>query len=335
MAMVPGITFRTIDESQPGVKLAAVYAQRAQAYAAWYVQHGDAARPSAAEGLDALRLHMPELVPVYDAMLREVGAGDPVAARMFTMWKPPGAAIACSQAVLHDAERGPRLARNYDYPAELMDAVILRTTYLERVVIGVTDAVWGLCDGMNDRGLAVSLTFGGRASMGEGFGAPIVIRYLLETCDTVEDARAVLARLPSAHTHNLTLADASGGVLTAYLNPDRPPSFRRLPIAVNHQWAVESWDPVLAESTLQREWWLLRLLDDPDVDHERFLGAFLMPPLYSLAHDVGRGTVYTAAYDPAEGDITYVWPTQRLALRFEAFVEGEHEIVFPPSPPSV
>jgi predicted choloylglycine hydrolase len=254
---------------------------------------------------------------------------------MFTMWKPPGAAIACSQAVLHDAERGSRLARNYDYPAELMDAVILRTNYLERAVIGVTDAVWGLCDGMNDRGLAVSLTFGGRASMGEGFGAPIVIRYLLETCDTVEDARAVLARLPSAHTHNLTLADASGGVLTAYLNPDRPPSFRRLPIAVNHQWAVESWDPVLAESTLQREWWLLRLLDDPDVDHERFLGAFLVPPLYSLAHDVGRGTVYTAAYDPAGGDITYMWPTQRLSVRFDAFAEGEHEIVFPPSPPSV
>jgi predicted choloylglycine hydrolase len=335
MAMAPGVTFRTIAEPQPGAKLAEVYGQRAQAYAAWYLQHGDAARPSAAEGLEALRLHMPELVPVYDAMVREVGADDPVAARLFTMWKPPGAAIECSQAVLHDAERGPRLARNYDYPAELMDAVILHTAYLERAVIGVTDAVWGLCDGMNDRGLAVSLTFGGRASMGEGFGAPIVIRYLLETCDTVEEARAALTHLPSAHTHNLTLADASGGVLTAYLNPDRPPSFRRLPIAVNHQWAVESWDPVLAESTLQREWWLLRLLDDPDVDHERFLGAFLVPPLYSLAHDVGRGTVYTAAYDPAQGDITYVWPTQRVELRFDAFIEGEHEIVFPPSPPSI
>jgi predicted choloylglycine hydrolase len=335
MAMMPGITFRTIDEHRPGAKLAAVYAHRAPAYAAWYLQHGDDARPSAAEGLQALREHMPELVPVYEAIVREVGIDDPVAARMFTMWKPPGAAIACSQAVLHDAERGSRLARNYDYPAELLDAVILRSTYLERTVIGATDAVWGLCDGMNDRGLAVSLTFGGRASMGEGFGVPIVIRYLLETCDTVEEARAVLARVPCAHTHNLTLADASGGVLTAYLNPDRPPSFRRLPIAVNHQWAVESWDPVLAESTLQREWWLLRLLDDPDVDHERFLGAFLVPPLYSLAHDIGRGTVYTAAYDPAEGDITYVWPTQRLELRFDAFLEGEHEIVFPPSPPSV
>jgi predicted choloylglycine hydrolase len=335
MAMIPGATFRTIDEPAPGPKLAAVFAARAEAYAAWYLQDGDEFRPSAGEGAEALRTHMPELIPAYEAMVAEVGNHDPLAARMFTMWKPPGAAIACSQAVLSEGERGPRLVRNYDYPAELMDGVILRSALVDRQVIGVTDAVWGLCDGMNDRGLAVSLTFGGRASMGEGFGVPIVVRYLLETCDSVADARATLARLPVAHTHNLTIVDGEGDVITAYLNPDRPPSFRRLPIAVNHQWAVESWDPVLTESTLQREWWLLRLLDDPDVDHERFLGAFLVPPLYSLAHDVGRGTVYTAVYDPAEGDITYVWPTTQLPLRFDSFTEGTHEITYPPSPPSI
>lgn len=330
-----GVTFRTVDEARPGPKLAAIYAARSAAYTTWYLQEGDEARPSAAEGVEALRTHMPELVPAYEQMVQEVGDGDPLAARMFTMWRPPGAAIACSQAVLLEGDRGPRLVRNYDYPAELMDAVILRSGFGERQVIGVTDAVWGLCDGMNDRGLVVSLTFGGRASMGEGFGVPIVVRYLLETCDSVADARAVLGRIPIAHTHNLTIVDAAGHVVTAYLNPDRPPSFRRLPIAVNHQWFVESWDPVLAESTLQREWWLLRLLDDPDVDHERFLGAFLVPPLYSLAHDVGRGTVYTAAYDPTEGDVTYAWPTSQLPLRFDSFADATHEVVFPPSPSPV
>lgn len=329
-----GATFRTIDEAMPGPKLASIYALRADAYATWYLQDGDAVRPTPDEAISALHMHMPELVPAYEAMVSEVAPGDPVAARMFTMWRPPGAAIACSQAVLRDGDQGPRLVRNYDYPAELMDAVVLRTELTGRRVVGMTDAFWGLADGMNDAGLAVSLTFGGRASMGEGFGVPLVIRYLLETCATTADARVVLARMPIAHTHNLTIADASGDVITAYLNPDRPPSFRRLPIAVNHQWAVESWDPVLAESTLRREWWLLRLLDDPDVDRERFLGAFLVPPLYSLAHDIGRGTVYTAVYDPADGDITYAWPTSRLGLRIDDFTEGEHPVVYPPSPPS-
>ena len=46
MAMAPGATFRTIDESHPGSKLAAVFAARAEAYAAWYLQDGDQARPS-------------------------------------------------------------------------------------------------------------------------------------------------------------------------------------------------------------------------------------------------------------------------------------------------
>lgn len=334
MAMIPGATFRTIDEPGPGPKMAAIFAERAAAYSSWYLQDGDELRPSAAEGVDALRAHMPELVPVYQAMVREVGAKDPLAERMFTMWRPPGAAVACSQGVLQTGAHGPRLVRNYDYPAELMDGVILRSAFGDRRVIGVTDTVLGLCDGMNERGLAVSLTFGGRATMGAGFGVALVVRYLLEVCDTVQDAREVLARLPVAHTHNLTIADAEGDVLTAYLNPDRPASFRRLPIAVNHQWSVESWDPVLAESTVQREWWLLRLLDDPDVDHERFLAAFLVPPLYSLAHDIGRGTVYTAAYDPGEGDITYAWPTFRLPLRFDAFDEGTHPVTYPPSPAS-
>ena len=70
---------------------------------------------------------MPELVPATKRWCATVGDRDPIAERMFTMWCPPGAAIACSQAVLQEGGPGPRLVRNYDYPAELMDAVILRS----------------------------------------------------------------------------------------------------------------------------------------------------------------------------------------------------------------
>ena len=89
MAMIPGATFRTIDEPKPGPKMAAIFAERAAAYDTWYLQDGDELRPSAAEGLDALRTHMPELVPIYEAMVRDVGGQDPIAERMFTMWRPP------------------------------------------------------------------------------------------------------------------------------------------------------------------------------------------------------------------------------------------------------
>ena len=38
----------------------------------------------------------------------------------------------------------------------------------------MSDCLWGLLDGMNDDGLGVSLTFGGRRVLGDGFGIPIV-----------------------------------------------------------------------------------------------------------------------------------------------------------------
>jgi len=70
--------FHTIDEPSPGPKLGAVYAARADAYAAWYLQDGDQFRPTREEAVAALHAHMPELVPAYDAMVNEVGGNDPL-----------------------------------------------------------------------------------------------------------------------------------------------------------------------------------------------------------------------------------------------------------------
>ena len=52
---------------------------------------------------------------------------------------------------------------------------------------------------MNDAGLAVSLTFGGRPQVGDGFGIPLVIRYVLEVCETIEEAVRVLRRDSGPH----------------------------------------------------------------------------------------------------------------------------------------
>ncbi len=326
------IEFRAVDEEHPGPKLRAIYQQRAEAYAAWYLRDGDVARPSAEEGILALRTHMPELVPVYEQFVEKVASNDPMAARMFSFLRPPSSLVACSQGVWREGEKSPILVRNYDYAPELMDGLILRSRLLDRVVMGTGDGIWGLCDGLNDRGLAVSLTFGGRIVVGDGFGMALVVRYLLECCETVQEARLVLERLPYAQAYNLTLVDSTGEAITAYLGPDRRPSFRRLPVATNHQWVVESWDPAAVQSTIGREWWLIRLLDDPDVDAKLFSDWFLAEPLYSFAHAEGVGTVYTAAYSPSERAVTYRWPGFDWQLSLDEFVEGSYAPVFPLPP---
>ena len=50
--------------------------------------------------------------------------------------------------------------------------------------------------GINDAGLALSLTFGGRNVVGDGFAISIVLRYILEFCATAAEAAEVLSRVP-------------------------------------------------------------------------------------------------------------------------------------------
>ncbi|WP_230208122.1 carcinine hydrolase/isopenicillin-N N-acyltransferase family protein [Microlunatus sp. Gsoil 973] len=54
------------------------------------------------------------------------------------------------------------LVRNYDFPPDQCEGTIVSTCFLSPV-IGIQDPLWGLLDGMNDAGLAISLTFGGRS----------------------------------------------------------------------------------------------------------------------------------------------------------------------------
>ena len=157
---------------------------------------------------------------------------------------------------------------------------------------------WDLLDGINDAALAVSLAFGGRKVVGSGFGVPLVVRYVLETCETTEQARATLRRLPYHLAHTLTVADASGDVCTAFLAPDRDVILSDAIIATNHQGDVEWQEHAAATRTLEREECLVRLLERETTTPEQFVSAFLRPPLYQHGYGRGMGTLYTAALPP-------------------------------------
>ena len=212
--MIP-CTIRAIEELQPGPKWRAIFEETWPAYRRWFLKEGEDARPSYPTSVRMLRAHMPELVPVHERFVSLAGGGD-LAARLLTLYKPPAYIAVCSQGAL--TRDTPVLVRNYDYTPALFEGVILSTKLGDRRVIGTSDCLWGLLDGMNDAGLVVSLTFGGRRVVGDGFGIPLVVRYLLETCETVSQARAVLSRLPYHMAHNLTLLDRGGEAVTIRLS---------------------------------------------------------------------------------------------------------------------
>ena len=123
--------------------------------------------------------HMPELVPVHHRLV-ELAGGSELDARMLSLYSGPPFVTGCSQvAWTRDV---PALIRNYDYPVSRLEGLLMHTAWGRRRVIGMSDCLWGLLDGMNDAGLAVSLTFGGRSVSGDGFAIPLVVRHLLEAC---------------------------------------------------------------------------------------------------------------------------------------------------------
>lgn len=318
---VQPVTFRALAEASPGSTWQAVFGELWPGYRAWFLREGDAARPSYVEGLRMLETHMPELLPTYHRLCELAGGGD-LSARLLSMVDPPPFLAACSQGVW--SRGGPVLVRNYDYRADRLEAIVWSTAWTGRRVIGMSDVLWGLLDGMNDAGLAVSLTFGGRRALGHGFGIPLVVRYLLETCSTVAQAIVALGRLPYHLAHNLTLVDRSGRFVTAYLAPDREPVFAATPVATNHQDVVDWPEYSTATRSHEREGLIGGLLLDPGVDAEGFAAAFLRPPLLDSAGLGHFGTLYTAAFHPTEGRVEYRWPGFTWHLSFDGFVPGTH-----------
>ena len=156
MQMVP-FTFSSMEELELGPKWAGVFDELWPHYRVWFLRDGEAPRASYATSVRMLRAHMPELVAAYERVVELAGGGD-LAARMLSLYKPPPFLAACSQGAW--ARDGAAvLARNYDYAPSRCEGIIWSTRLL-RPVIGMSDCLWGLLDGMNDAGLAVSLTFG-------------------------------------------------------------------------------------------------------------------------------------------------------------------------------
>src|SRR5450755_2621181 len=180
------LDFHAIDEPEPGGRWQRRFKDAWPSYRSWFLRDGDASRPTYAEARRMLRLHMPELVPVWEHLAELAGGGD-LQARFLSMYDTPPLAPGCSQAV-YDRGSEPVLVRNYDFHPGRFEGVIAGTRLTGRRVVGTSDCMWGLVDGLNEDGLAASITFGGEHGAGRGFAIPIVIRYLLETCDSVPGA---------------------------------------------------------------------------------------------------------------------------------------------------
>lgn len=176
--------------------------------------------------------------------------------------------------------------------------------------------------------LAVSLSFGGRKAVGDGFGIPIILRYILDICETTAEAEKVLARVPSHMSYKITLLDAEGRHRTVFVAPDRAPVITNKHLATNHQERVEWHEHAIVTGSVDRAHFLALRLDDPLETGDRFVSRFLEPPLYSTRFDHGWGTLYTAVYGPINRTAIYRWPSFQLRQSFSSFSEKTLKIQY-------
>ncbi|MFT3721766.1 C45 family autoproteolytic acyltransferase/hydolase [Pseudorhodoferax sp.] len=326
--MTIGIRFQAVAEDQPGAQWQALFARSWPGYRAWFLRSGTVGRPTYLECRRALRQHMPELVPTWERLVELAGGGD-LEARFLSLWRPPAYIAGCSQAVWPDAgdAQGPALLRNYDYAPALLEGNWLATRWTGQRVLAMSDCLWGALDGLNASGLAASLSFGGRTIAGEGFGIPLVLRYVLEVATDTASAIAILQRVPVHMCYSVTLLDARGAWATVFLNPDRPVEVTRRAAVTNFQHAVEWPEHARATAACERLD-ALQALAGAGAPVQAAVDALLREPLYQPAWERGYGTLYTAAYAPRAGRVQLLWPGTCWTQTLDAFEEGEREITF-------
>lgn len=289
-------------------------------YRRWYLSEGIGQRPTFAACEKSVRSHMPEIFEIYQGLISVEGVDD-AAARFLSMYCPPAYVTGCSQIGTWSSGQ-PVLYRSYDYSPRLFEGTVALTNWGGMRVISTIDSLWGCLDGINESGLAISLAFGGSKETGIGFGVPIILRYVLQTCDTTQEAIEALNQVPCHMAYNITLNDCSGDARTVEVAPGQRAKTVNRPYATNHQ-SGKRWDAYVALAKSEERSKVLDSLvkaskkpTTQDLYH-----AFQRPPLRSYAYNRGFGTLYSCLLSPRAGDVDYIWDNRLISQSFDEFTE--------------
>lgn len=152
--------------------------------------------------------------------------------------------------------------------------------------------------------------------------SPIIMRYVLHTCATVDEAVAVLQRIPSHMAYNVTIVDKSGAFKTVMVTAGGGVQVTDQRTITNHQAAVVWSEQASFSKTIERKSFLDDFISTTDCTADTLTQAFLAAPLRSTQFDKNFGTVYTAVYLPKSGQMRYVWTTAEWSHDFKTFKDS-------------
>lgn len=326
------LQFDAITEDLPGDKWLGRWNRSWPAYRQWFLERKGDQGPSRTKCEAALAKHMPELFPIWKELCTLSG-NDDLSARFLSTWCPPAYLAGCSLAAL-SRNGETRLVRNYDLSPDLNEGLLMRTEWAGTPVMGMVEFLWGLSDGVNQHGLAIALAFGGSKQAGDGFGITTILRYVMQTCENVDQALSVLRRVPSHMAYNVTVADKSGKSATIALIAGGGVSVMDESIATNHQHGSTAPDRAAFTQTFERLEHLRKVVNS-SIEPSALADEFLKPPLYQYNYSESLGTLFTADYNPVEMSLGLRWPNARWFQSLDNFTPKTLEISYESTPDTI
>lgn len=256
-----------------------------------------------------------------------------VPAERLVYWGMTSLRPRCSQiAVLPSKSKEgiPLLARNYEFHPEAEDFNLVRTSVTGKYThLGTSVLLFGRDDGMNECGLAVTMSSCGfpvgaieymRKPKIHGLQFWAVIRSVLEHCRDVEDALAFLKEMPIAYNLNMMLMDKSGNAALVETLDGRTAVKRPLAdsgedylCATNHPVVSEliPYEPQAMRHSLVRHEWIRRKMDKKEKigveDLKQMLHSEYPDGLCCHYFQDYFGTTKSMVFSPVHGTISLSW----------------------------
>nr|WP_255647908.1 C45 family peptidase [Pseudalkalibacillus hwajinpoensis] len=213
--------------------------------------------------------------------------------------------------------------RNYDFGPDYYDGrFMLRQPTECYATCGHSLFGIGLHDGMNEYGLTVGLHFVSTRFHQKGLMAGIIVRIVLDTCQTVEEAMSLLEDLPHADEYNYSLTDASGRSAIVEIGPLSSEVKRSETLYCTNHFQKSS-TPQATENSLQR---LTYLENHPVIELENWFDEFKNPNslLFFADYDNLFGTLHTVMTKPKERlfKTAIAGSDEVIAVDFEDWLNG-------------
>ncbi|PCK23098.1 choloylglycine hydrolase [Bacillus pumilus] len=284
-----------------------------------YIQTEPLAKEAVKETKQLLRLYLPQLDEEIAGFCDELQLDDTYLTFYHSSHLQPG----CSHCVMQGkktADQKTVMLRNYDF-SPMFDDMRLVTTHMKGLAFhtGSSLLLFGRSDGMNEHGLSVTFSACGPPIGNEpGLKPPAVaglqvyhvIRFVLEHCETVEDAIRSIQEMPVASNVHLMLADRKGEAAAIEMI-DGQKAVRRPEhgyiAATNHPLADQTAIGLTKHHSVVRYQMLIKALEEQR-SSESLVELFQTEyPNGLTVHNYEElfGTMRTVMFHPEEGTLEY------------------------------